>query len=208
MPSTASITKVGLLASTTILQRLSLYPPNEKPAIDAVSFMGFLCTHTFIQSAIILFPDSFSRWGDFLNPPALQNVSGLFLAGAGLIFAGSFLRLYCYRTLGEFFSFQVELVPGHRLVKHGPYAIVRHPSYTGLVVIVLGFIMVNLTEGSLLYQMCGSGLAKVAYALVAGLGIAAGKRAQAEDGILKAEFGKEWEDWARAVRWKLFPGIF
>ena len=33
------------------------------------------------------------------------------------------------------------------------------------------------------------------------------KRSFAEDGMLKKEFGKEWEEWAGRVKWRVFPFI-
>jgi protein-S-isoprenylcysteine O-methyltransferase Ste14 len=41
-------------------------------------------------------------------------------------------------------------------------------------------------------------------AMVAGL-VA---RTKTEDAMLKKEFGKQWDEWAKKTPWKLFPGIF
>jgi len=163
-------------------------------------------SYAFLESAVIVFPQ-YSRWGD-VSAWGLQNISRPFLAGCALVFAGSFLRLYCYRTLGEYFTFQLAVLPNHKLVKSGPYAVVRHPSYTAILLIALGFPLVYQAEGSISHRIWGPGLLKVAYGLVAGLGIILGQRARVEDEVLKAEFGKEWEGWANDVRFKILPGIF
>ena len=34
------------------------------------------------------------------------------------------------------------------------------------------------------------------------------KRAEAEDRVLREEFGKEWEEWARVVKYKFIPGLY
>ena len=34
------------------------------------------------------------------------------------------------------------------------------------------------------------------------------KRAEAEDRVLKQEFGKEWEEWARVVKHRFIPGLY
>ena len=34
------------------------------------------------------------------------------------------------------------------------------------------------------------------------------KRAEAEDQALKEAFGKEWEEWARVVRYRFIPGLY
>lgn len=34
------------------------------------------------------------------------------------------------------------------------------------------------------------------------------ERAEVEDQVLKEEFGKEWEEWARVVRYRFIPGLY
>ncbi|KAF9307547.1 hypothetical protein BGZ91_008382, partial [Linnemannia elongata] len=45
--------------------------------------------------------------------------------------ASYLLRTWSFRTLDWFFTYQLTIRPGHRLVTSGPYKILRHPSYTG-----------------------------------------------------------------------------
>jgi protein-S-isoprenylcysteine O-methyltransferase Ste14 len=61
--------------------------------------------------------------------------------GAGLIvmWLGLATRLWAIRTLGAAFRTTVEVEPGQFVVSTGPYRWVRHPSYTGLLLIVAGF---------------------------------------------------------------------
>ena len=42
------------------------------------------------------------------------------------------------RTLGRFFKLTVVIQEGHRVVDRGPYRVLRHPSYTGMLVTLLG----------------------------------------------------------------------
>src|SRR4051794_37745232 len=51
----------------------------------------------------------------------------------GLLAAGLGLRWWAIRTLGKFFTVDVAVHKEHRLVTAGPYAWLRHPSYTGLL---------------------------------------------------------------------------
>lgn len=46
--------------------------------------------------------------------------------------------IWARRALGDDWSRDVELKQGHTLVKRGPYAMVRHPIYTGQLLIGLG----------------------------------------------------------------------
>ena len=54
----------------------------------------------------------------------------LFIAGVLMIFLGSLLRRYCFRTLGKYFTGDVRAAPDQPVISSGPYRLVRHPSYT------------------------------------------------------------------------------
>jgi protein-S-isoprenylcysteine O-methyltransferase Ste14 len=59
-------------------------------------------------------------------------------AGMTLLVAGLGLAVWARRHLGSYWSGHSVIRAGHRLVRGGPYAIVRHPIYTGLVLAMLG----------------------------------------------------------------------
>jgi protein-S-isoprenylcysteine O-methyltransferase len=74
-------------------------------------------------------------FGLFQAPEALRFELGavgltltLFVLAGGLT-----LRWWAIRTLGKFFTVDVAVHKEHRLVTAGPYAWLRHPSYTGLL---------------------------------------------------------------------------
>jgi protein-S-isoprenylcysteine O-methyltransferase len=69
----------------------------------------------------------------------------LFAAGVVLIFLGSLLRRYCFRTLGQYFTGDVRAKAGQPVIRSGPYRLVRHPSYTAGM---LMFIGIGLALGS------------------------------------------------------------
>ena len=58
--------------------------------------------------------------------------------GVALMCAGMLLRYWSVRTLGRFFTVTVDVGADHELVDTGPYARLRHPSYTGMLVVYLG----------------------------------------------------------------------
>jgi protein-S-isoprenylcysteine O-methyltransferase Ste14 len=62
----------------------------------------------------------------------------LFIAGLLMMFLGSLLRRYCWRTLGEYFTGDVRAKPDQTVITSGPYRLVRHPSYTGGMMIFIG----------------------------------------------------------------------
>jgi protein-S-isoprenylcysteine O-methyltransferase Ste14 len=62
----------------------------------------------------------------------------LAVAGAVLAWAGAAFTVWAKLTLGRWFSASFGVKLGHELVTHGPYAIVRHPMYAGLLMLGMG----------------------------------------------------------------------
>ncbi|MFH1218965.1 MAG: isoprenylcysteine carboxylmethyltransferase family protein [Candidatus Eisenbacteria bacterium] len=61
-----------------------------------------------------------------------------FYVGLGLLIKGSLVRRWCWRVLGRYFTAAVTVSAGQPIVDRGPYRWVRHPSYTGGIVMLLG----------------------------------------------------------------------
>jgi protein-S-isoprenylcysteine O-methyltransferase Ste14 len=59
--------------------------------------------------------------------------------GVVIVWLGLALRVWAIRTLGATFRTTVEVDQGQPVVTEGPYRWVRHPSYTGLLLITVGF---------------------------------------------------------------------
>ena len=55
-----------------------------------------------------------------------------------LTWGGLGLRWWAIITLGRFFTTDVAVHAGHRVVTTGPYRFARHPSYTGLLTVFAG----------------------------------------------------------------------
>lgn len=79
--------------------------------------------------------------------PAARIGSGWWIFGLGvaLMWAGVTLRLWAVRTLGSYFQPLVTIQSEHRLVTEGPYGLVRHPSYTGALITLIG---IGLSTGN------------------------------------------------------------
>ncbi|CAD6904461.1 unnamed protein product [Tilletia controversa] len=58
---------------------------------------------------------------------------GWMLAGLG-----GGLRYWCFQELSHLFNFTLTVLEDHRIVSSGPYAVVRHPSYTGVFLLTSG----------------------------------------------------------------------
>jgi len=66
------------------------------------------------------------------------HTAGWFLIGLALTAAGLAFAAAARVWLGGNWSGTVTLKKGHELVESGPYALVRHPIYTGLLVALIG----------------------------------------------------------------------
>lgn len=71
-----------------------------------------------------------------LSPPEGERT--LAAVGAVLAWAGAAFTIWAKLTLGRWFSASFGVKQGHELVTRGPYAIVRHPMYAGLLVFGAG----------------------------------------------------------------------
>ncbi len=58
--------------------------------------------------------------------------------GILVVVLGSLLRRYCWRTLGVYFTGDVQAQAGQPVIRTGPYQLVRHPSYTGGMLMNVG----------------------------------------------------------------------
>ncbi len=89
---------------------------------------------TFFVTGILMLPLAAS-----LAPSA--RIPGNMVASAvGTVMAwlGMLLRRWAFRTLGPDFTLVLKTSPQQAVVDRGPYAVLRHPSYTGLLATVLG----------------------------------------------------------------------
>ncbi|CDO69850.1 hypothetical protein BN946_scf184884.g9 [Trametes cinnabarina] len=117
-----------------------------------------------------------------------------FMAGWVLVILGALIRDACYRYLGRQFTFQLALLKGHKLVTDGPYAVVRHPSYTGWIIHTTGLLVIQTCRGSWIAE-CG-----LLNTLVG--------RTWREDEALREQFGEQWEQWSSRTAYRLLPGVF
>ena len=99
----------------------------------------------FVMVAIVLLEYFLLFWGvrhfgfaysRFLPDSVTYLCIGLFITFAGVIFA-----IWARVTLGGNWSGIVTVKRDHELIRTGPYALVRHPIYTGIAFAVVGTVM-------------------------------------------------------------------
>lgn len=113
--------------------------------------------------------------------------------GIALYVVGGALRLWPVFVLGHRFSGLVAIQPEHKLVTEGIYGVIRHPSYLGLLVNSLGW--------GLAFR---SGVGVLLTVVLLPLLVA---RIRAEEALLRAHFGDEYEAY-RGRTSRLIPGVY
>lgn len=125
-----------------------------------------------------------------------RHVSVLFtgqrLLGSVVIAVGALLiisALLYFRS----WRFRAELAAGHKLVTGGPFALLRHPIYTGFNMLALGTVLWIPATVVLIWfilMLIGSDL-----------------RARGEERILRDAFGTVYLDYCTRVR-RFIPGVY
>lgn len=112
------------------------------------------------------------------------------VAGIVLMVAGMALRWYSIAVLGRAFTVTVAIEAGQRVIERGPYRLVRHPSYTGSLVTILGVLVA-----------CANPLALLG--LVPGL-IGYAYRIRVEEAVLSDTLGEAYRSYMRRTT-RLIP---
>lgn len=119
---------------------------------------------------------------------------GWFLyAGVALMFAGIGVRQWAIYVLGRYFSPVIGTQRNQRVVDTGPYRLVRHPSYTGLLVLVVGM------------GLAAQSLAALA-AITAIFALVFSYRIAVEERMLSSELGKAYTAYMRRTK-RLIPFV-
>ena len=107
--------------------------------------------------------------------------------GISLLILGIVVRQWAIAVLGRFFTLTVKIVEDHKVVDKGPYRVIRHPSYTGVLITFIGLGFAVQSAGALL-------------ALLALYGISFGYRMSVEEKTLLAELGKDYGDYMKRTK--------
>ena len=138
-----------------------------------------------VAALLVLVP--FRGLGRFLPLSSFIMSIGLTVEAVGL-----FLCFWARRHLGRNWSGKITIKIDHQLIRSGPYRLLRHPIYTGILAIYTGTTIVT-----------GEWLAIIGLIMTA---LAYWRKIRLEEVNLKVAFGADYEAYCRQT-WALVPGL-
>lgn len=141
--------------------------------------------------------------GAFAAVGVTRNTPGRVLAtihpavawlGLIVLWCGAGLRIWCFRTLGRYFTFTVLTTDTQPVIESGPYRLLRHPSYAATLLVLLGL-------GTFFAN--GWGLLTLAAVAFGGLAY----RIHVEERALVAAMGDRYRTFA-ATRKRIIPFVW
>jgi protein-S-isoprenylcysteine O-methyltransferase Ste14 len=115
----------------------------------------------------------------------------IFYLGIFLMFLGVIVRQWAIAILGRFFSLTVQIAEDHKVVERGPYRLVRHPSYTGVLITFIGLGLAVQSWGALLV-------------LLGVFSLSFGYRMWVEERTLLSELGQDYASYMKRTK-RLIP---
>jgi protein-S-isoprenylcysteine O-methyltransferase Ste14 len=143
-----------------------------------------------VLGALVLAGDP--RWSPLTRHHWLPG--GIWTGWFGLICVavGLGFTVMARRALGRYWSVMPTLKASHAIIRSGPYAVVRHPIYTGLLVALFGTAAMENTLTAL------AGFAVLVLGFVV--------KARQEERLLVGRFGPAYQEYRAAVP-ALIPGV-
>ena len=141
----------------------------------------------YLSSLLGLFLGIYFRYRNIGVSPFWVQVLGLLL-----LLAGTLIREWAIALLGRFFSRTVKIEQGHQLITNGPFSKIRHPAYTGMIMMYTAIILGLGTWTGALFMFIII-LIPTIY------------RISVEEQALLESFGDEYLVYMNKT-WRLFPG--
>ena len=142
----------------------------------------------YFVSSVLYFGICYIGWIPLPLTISPQLHVWMWVFGSILYFPGMGFVLWGRLALGKNYfvstGFGAQLFERHQLTTNGPFAIVRHPMYLGLITAAFGSLLIYATWTTLLF-VC----------LVPLLTF----RARREEVVLATEFGEQWQDYCKRV---------
>jgi protein-S-isoprenylcysteine O-methyltransferase Ste14 len=113
--------------------------------------------------------------------------------GIAIMLAGIALRVWANRVLGAYYTRTLRIVQEQRVVEEGPYRLVRHPGYLGIMLMWVGAALATV-----------NGITGLV--IVVGVLVVYGHRIRSEETMLIQAFGDQYRAY-EAHTWRLIPFV-
>ena len=149
----------------------------------------------YVLWVVIFSSISLGFWaGAAYAPGAIHGAPWMRIASLLLLAAGLFIRLSAIYTLGRSFSANVAIHDTQKLNQSGLFRYMRHPSYTGMLLIFLALGLGQHNWLSIVLMLVPPALALL-------------YRIHVEEAALTNAFGEQYIDYSRTTK-RLLPGIY
>ena len=144
----------GLLAYTTLgIILFGIWRGSKRQAGRTTGLNGVWLRSPwfYLASALLFFGVCYFGWIPLPLIVSPQTRAWMLALGSLLYFPGMSFTLWGRLVLGKNYfvstGFGAQLFEGHQLVTRGPFAIVRHPMYSGLILAALGALLLYSSLG-------------------------------------------------------------
>ena len=170
----------GLLVFIALLAQI-LFDNKSKRKADLITNLLVITPFVVVLGLFYL-----RRWGGTYESTTATQITGTVLVGLGMV--GYILPHFYLRSN---WSLSASIREGHKLIKNGPYKLVRHPMYSSMTLVVFGsgFLIANYLI------LLITPVVFIIYFI----------RARKEEALLNEEF-PEYNQYARRTK-MLIPGI-
>jgi protein-S-isoprenylcysteine O-methyltransferase Ste14 len=185
---TAAIAAYAAICLAMVFVELALARRGSADAAPAAKFSDQIMVFGTTAALIIGLVSAALRMG------AVAPRGGTLVVGVVLGLAGVALRGFAMSTLGRYYSLTPQVETDQAIVTRGPYRLIRHPGYAGILLSILGLQLVAGTWVALLATLF----------VIVPLPL----RIRLEEHMLLEQRGTRYEDYERRTRYRLIPGIY
>lgn len=120
---------VATIALLAIQPKVDLFEAKDKKKSDNNSaFVILICSLIGLMAPVV-------EWAYFSDQ---ISKTPFLIIGGMLVITGIAIRAIAIHTLGKYFTTVVQTTTHHQLVKKGMYSVIRHPSYLGTFISMIG----------------------------------------------------------------------
>jgi protein-S-isoprenylcysteine O-methyltransferase Ste14 len=163
-----------------------------KPTVKRESILSS-ATHIVLGCAAVLLVWEPATGRGFLGHRLTSPAGWVAWLGLAVTMGGCAFAIWARATLGSNWSSMVTIKQDHELILRGPYAVVRHPIYSGFLLALTG---TAIAVGEI-RAFIGLGLAFIGFLL----------KSAAEEQFMREKFSTDYAQYCQRVR-RLIPFVF